>query len=375
MLSMPLVTAADVDRLMSNRSAVTRSHIAVRVASTFRKDTLTPSERRIAEDILRAFAGDAAVRVRKAVSYHLKHCAFLPHDIAVRIAEDVDSVAIPFLEASEVLTDADLVRIVRDHGTAKQLAISRRRTVSAEVADALIDTENERVVLSLVSNDGAEISEAALNRVVDGYADHAAVTEAMVHRRQLPVDISARLIAHVSDGLRDYLVAHHRLPRTLAADIALMGRERALFDLLCAGDDRGRVEAIIRDLRRNNHLTPTLLLRGLCCGRMDLFEAGMAALAATPLERTRKLMRDAWPYGFEAIYRSAGLPPPLLPAFRTGFRVVTGPAPADGDDAPRTQCLARAISAEYGGLGAVDLETVLGRLKHRLRDRRGSARH
>ncbi len=372
---MSQLSAVDVDRLMSNRSAVTRSHIAVRVASLFRQDTLSRNERRIAEDIVRAFADDAAVRVRKAVSYNLKRCPFLPRDIAVRIAEDVESVAIPFLEVSEALTDADLMRIVRGHGTAKQVAIARRPAVSAGVAEVLVDTENEHVILSLVSNRGADIAEPSLNRIVDGFADNAAVTEAMVHRPELPLEVSSRLIEHVSDSLRRYLVAHHRLPEGLAEDIALMGRERTLLDLVPGGGDRAPVETIIRELRRNNRLTPTLLLRGLCSGRVDLFEAGMAALAGMPVDRTRQLIRDAWPYGFEGVFRTAGLPRPLLPAFRAAFQVVTAPARADRNECRRHERLVQALSADYGRLGTTDLETMLGGLTHQLRDHHGSTPH
>ena len=372
---MSQLSAADVDRLMSNRSVVTRSHIAVRVASLFRQDTLSRNERRIAEDIVRAFADDAAVRVRKAVSYNLKRCPFLPRDIAMRIAEDVESVAIPFLEVSEALTDADLMRIVRGHGTAKQVAIARRPAVSANLAEVLVETENEHVILSLVSNRGADIAGPSLNRIVDGFVDNAAVTEALVHRHELPLEVASRLIAHVSDSLRRHLVQHHRLPEDLAEDIARMGRERTLLDLVPDGDDRARVATIVRELRRNNQLTPTLLLRGLCGGRVTLFEAGMAALAAVPVDRTRQLIRDAWPYGFEGVFRTAGLPRPLLPAFRAAFQVATAPGGADHGECRRHERLVQALSAEYGLLGTTDIETLLGGLAHRLRDDPESTPH
>lgn len=372
---MSQLNAADVDRLMSNRSAVTRSHIAVRIASLFRQDTLSRNERRIAEDIVRAFAGDAAVRVRKAVSYNLKRCPFLPRDIAMRIAEDVESVAIPFLEVSEALTDADLMRIVRGHGTAKQVAIARRPAVSADVAEVLVGTQNEHVILSLVSNRGAAIADPSLNRIVDGFADNAAVTEAMVHRPELPLAVSSRLIAHVSDSLRLHLVEHHRLPEDLAEDIARMGRERTLLDLVPDGDDRARAEIFVGELCRNDQLTPTLLLRALCGGRVTLFEAGMAALAGMPADRTRRLIRDAWPYGFEGVFRTAELPRPLLPAFRAAFQAVTAPGGGDRSKCGRHQRLVQALSAEYGILGTTDIETMLGGLAHQLRDHPESTPH
>jgi hypothetical protein len=101
----------------------------------------------------------------------------------------------------------------------------------------------------------------------------------------------------------------------------------------------------------------------------------MAALAGMPVDRTRQLIRDAWPYGFEGVFRTAELPRPLLPAFRAAFQVVTAPGRADLDECRRNQRLIQAFSAEYGILGTTDIETMLGGLAHQLRDHPESTPH
>ena len=108
----------------------------------------------MAEDIFRIMGKDTEVRVREALSQNLKENPNVPHDIAVSLAKDVDSVSLPVLQFSEVLSDADLIEIVRSQDPAKPVAIAQRSSVSEFVSSVLVDTENSDVVMSLVSNEG-----------------------------------------------------------------------------------------------------------------------------------------------------------------------------------------------------------------------------
>src|SRR5690606_21470051 len=122
-------------------------------------------------DIFRILLRDAEVQVRVALAQHVKEAKMLPRDLAVSLARDVDPVAVPVLEHSTVLTDDDLVEIIRVFGATKQRAIARRRVLSHAVAAALVDTGDEDVVHDLVSNAGADISEKSLQKVLETLGD------------------------------------------------------------------------------------------------------------------------------------------------------------------------------------------------------------
>ena len=124
------LTTDDIERLRADPSPTARIGTAKKVSALFKRDRLTASERRIAEDIIGVLVEDVAVDVRSALSHELKHCAFLPHKFALSLAVDVDSVAIPMLQHSEVLTEADLIEILRAAGLGKRLAIARRRSIA-----------------------------------------------------------------------------------------------------------------------------------------------------------------------------------------------------------------------------------------------------
>ena len=73
------------------------------------------------------------------------------------------------LKFSSVLTNADLIEIVRSQGVEKQRAIAGPASVSGQLSDALIDTRKENVVDELVANDCAEISDLAMHRLLDAF--------------------------------------------------------------------------------------------------------------------------------------------------------------------------------------------------------------
>ncbi|KAF0145802.1 MAG: hypothetical protein FD153_194, partial [Rhodospirillaceae bacterium] len=74
----------------------------------------------------------------------------MPHDIAMTLARDVDVVALPMLEFSDVLTSEDLVTIV-PAARARGGAVIRRRKVDSLVSEVLVDVGNEEVITTLVS--------------------------------------------------------------------------------------------------------------------------------------------------------------------------------------------------------------------------------
>jgi uncharacterized protein (DUF2336 family) len=109
-----MLSQTDVRRLLDEPSAANRQDAALKVASAYSAEELSDDERNIAEDIIRFMTQDAEVRVRAALAENLKEYSALSHDIAKKLASDVDTVALPIIQFSDVLTDDDLLEIVRN---------------------------------------------------------------------------------------------------------------------------------------------------------------------------------------------------------------------------------------------------------------------
>lgn len=332
------LSGADVERLLNDRSSDARAQTAEKVAREFANASLSDGARREAEQIVRALLQDVELQVRASLSTNLRFCEAIPHDVALTLASDIDSVALPMLQDSPALSDADLIAIIAEAGETKQAAIARRPTVSADVADALVATDSEEVVATLVGNDGADIGDATYSRILDTFADSERVTTPLVHRQQIPVAIAERLVAMVSEQLGDYLVARHELPADMASDLILKSRERTTLQL--SGADN--VSDLVRSLAANGRLTPSIVLRALCMGDMPFFEWSLAVLAKVPITSTRTLIYDRGALGLRAIWEHCGFPSEMLKVAEMAVEVASE-TDYDGEEGDRERYVRRMV--------------------------------
>lgn len=295
------LTQEDVQRLLTDPSPESRAGAASKIAEEFNAENFGDAEREMAEEIFRLMVKDAEVRVREALAINLKNNPNIPHDVALTLAKDVETVAFPVIQYSEVLNDDDLLGIVASQDETKQLAVAQRAIVSETVSAALVDTQNENVVTALVSNEGAEISNQSMEKVVDTLGESTAVQEAMIGRTKLPITVTERLVSMVSDQLQAQLVARHELPPAMAADLILQSRERATVTLSSEGDAND-VSDLVAHLHENGRLTSSIILRALCMGDFRFLEQALSTLSGLPLTSARKLIHDPGGLGLHSVF-------------------------------------------------------------------------
>ncbi|MDH3597553.1 MAG: DUF2336 domain-containing protein [Rhodospirillales bacterium] len=313
---------AHYERLLTEPSAAVRAETAASVAGAFAGERLSERERKISLDILKVMARDVERQVREALSEHVKSSPLLPPSIARVLAADVESVALPIIQYSSVLSDEDLISIVGGCSEAKQTAVANRARLTSEVSEALVDSGNERVVGALLSNHEAEISDRALLKVVSGFADSSEIQALMVERPTLSLTVCEPLICRISETLREQLISRHQLPREVADQLLLLGRDKDSTAEPATHSPTADVERLVARLHGRNALAPTLLLRAICVVDLNFFQAAMAAMAGIPFDNAGALIFDEGPAGFKAIYGASGLPRDLFKAFRAAMDVI-----------------------------------------------------
>jgi uncharacterized protein (DUF2336 family) len=310
------LTEEDIRTLVKGATPDERAAAAHKLCRNIDRLPLTDDDRALAAEILRIMAGDAAELVRRALAVTLKDSPLVPRDIALRLARDVESVALPMLNFSPAFSDDDLAEIVRLGGPARQLAIAKRPKLGRKATEALAEHGAEKAVAAACANDNADFAERSLQRVIDRFEHSEKVLAAVAFRQVLPLSVTERLIDLVGEQVREHLVAHHALSPQTALEIALASTERAAVDLVDQAGRTADVKAFVAHLNKSNRLTASLLLRGLAQGHITFFEWGVAELAGVPHHRTWLMIHDAGPLGLRAIYERAGLPARLFPAFR-----------------------------------------------------------
>ena len=123
---------AYVNRTLANDTVeAVRAELAVKIARLMPGLEARESEEVVALTIatLEVLAKDRAVKVRSVLAEEIKHMDCIPHDIALRLAHDLEEiVAAPILEYSPLLSDTDLVEVIAAGKVQKVLtAIARRK--------------------------------------------------------------------------------------------------------------------------------------------------------------------------------------------------------------------------------------------------------
>ena len=357
------LTQADVAKLLAEPSSAVRAELAGKLGLEIENPDLSPAESALAQDIVRLMAKDVEASVRQALSQNLRNAIHLPHDIALRLALDIESVALPILEHSTVLTDADLIEIVQKGETAKQKIVAGRRGISESVSEALVTTGGETVVATLMGNVTAKISEKSLSKAVDRFASSDIVKEKMIRRTTLPPTVTERLITMVADNMRDYLVSHHQVSPEVAADIVLQSRERTIVGMTGKSNTE-ELEKMIVQMHENKRLTPSLVVRALCMGDIAFFEMSIAVMANVPVVNARILIHDSGQLGLRSLCERCGIPADIMPAVRTAIDVVHE-TPMDGGEGDRERYRARVIErilTKYEDLGGDTVDYLLNKL-------------
>ena len=179
------LSQADVAKLLIEPSAKVRTDLANKLAVELDNPHLTDAELAMAQDIVRLMAADVEASVRQTLAQNLRKAARLPHDVVLKLANDIETVALPILEHCQSLTDDDLAAVVRgSDAAAKHQAIAARPNVSEKVSDALIEKAGEKAVAVLMGNATARIAEASLHKAADRFKDSALIKEKMVRREK-----------------------------------------------------------------------------------------------------------------------------------------------------------------------------------------------
>ena len=276
---------------------------------------LTEEDRTAAEGALLMQLDDASPLVRQAMAEVFARSLEAPAAIVQALSVDQPSVALPILEHSPLLIDADLVDIVATGNSETQCAIARRINLPASVCAAIAEVGTAEAALELIENAFAELAPFSWDRIVERHGHLAAIRESMLVLEDLPGATRLALVAKLSETLAQFVVARNWLSADRAERVASEALDRSTVNIAAAsrGDD---MQGLVRHLRVTNQLTAGLILRALLSGNVELFEAALAELSELPRSRVAALLHDRGGASLSALLKRAGLPESTFAAFR-----------------------------------------------------------
>ena len=281
---------------------------------------LTADDRAAAEGALLMLLDDASPLVRQAMAEVFARSADAPAAIVQALSLDQTLVALPVLEHSPLLIDADLVDIIATGNCEVQCAIARRINLPASVCAAIAEVGSAAAALELIENPHAELAPFSWDRIVERHGHLAAIRESMLVLEGLPAATRMALVAKLSDTLAQFVVARNWLSADRAGRIASEACERSTVNIAARsyGED---MRGLVAHLRVTGQLTAGLILRALLSGNVELFDAALAELSGLPQGRVNALLHDRGGASLEALLIRAGLPESTYAAFRVALEV------------------------------------------------------
>ncbi|MFL6813375.1 MAG: DUF2336 domain-containing protein, partial [Bradyrhizobium sp.] len=279
---------------------------------------LTAEDRAAAEGALFMLLDDGSPLVRQAMAEVFARSTEAPAGIVQALSLDQPSVALPVLEYSPLLIDADLVDIIATGNCETQCAVARRINLPASVAAAIAEVGTAAAALELIENAYAELAPFSWDRIVERHGHLAAIRESMLVLQDLPAATRIALVDKLSETLAQFVVARNWLSPDRAGRIASDARDRSTLNI--AARSRGEdMAALVRHLRATAQLNAGLILRALLSGNLELFNHALSELSGLPQARVAALLHGRTGAGVQALLTRAGLPESTFAAFRVAL--------------------------------------------------------
>jgi uncharacterized protein (DUF2336 family) len=301
-------------------AASQRAEAASALARAYLYAELSEDEREDTRLALTGLLDDASPLVRQAMADSFASAPGAPHNIVLGLADDQSDISAIVLCRSPILSDSDLIDCAAIGDAIAQSAIALRPRLSATVAAALAEVGAREALISLAINPGADLPKFSMRRMIERFGDDGEMREALLSRPNFPASLRAALVAATADSLSAFVTERDWMSQERAIRVKREACEQAhVIIAAMSGESENGASMLVAHLRACGQLTASLLLRALLSGNSGLLEAALAELSELPMGRVRGLTRDWRSAGFAALYRRAGLPDVLLPAFRAAI--------------------------------------------------------
>ncbi len=193
--------------LARDKSTASRNQLVAALGGLFCDAPVATAEaeRDLMAQILRSLIHEVELQVRANLAEQLAKDDNAPPDLIATLANDDIEVAHAILVASNALDDAELIEIIARRTRQHRVAIATRDAVSENVSDALVGSGETDVMVTLIGNDGAAISDGTLAELVEASREQEAFQSPLLNRNELSPRLARQMYWWVSAALRKHI--------------------------------------------------------------------------------------------------------------------------------------------------------------------------
>jgi uncharacterized protein (DUF2336 family) len=306
MSGQPGLDVSIFDTVIETGDVQARIRLAVELAGLIGNPGTPESERSCVVPTVLKLTADQVKDVRCALADKLVGVADLHGDILFSIIADEDDIALPFLAATPALDPWKMRSIARVGDAARQVTLALRPDLTDDVIKEIATSADLSACLALFDNEHCPIGERNCRILYARFGRVEEVIERLLALDALPLDIRVLQAKRASNQVHQLMAERGWVAANDAADMVAEAEERVVLQILDSANDK-ELPPLIQFMTSRSMLTASIVMRAACAGQMRVVEAAMAHLANVSVARVEEsLYRGA--FGFNALYRSSGLP-------------------------------------------------------------------
>lgn len=299
-------------------------------------------ERQLAADILLGLLRTSGVEHRRRCAAGMVRIHDAPKALLRYLARDEIGVAAPLLENGLGFDDSDLIATIRAGMSSHWIAITRRKTLTESVTDALIQTGDISVIESVLRNANARLSTQGVDWVVSRSRQAPSLPQMLVPRPELRPTQALVLFWWANFEARLHIMRRFAVDRSvLIAELGDVFRIAAREGWSDA-DTRKSLQVIER--RQRNRAAASQSAYGSLEGALAAAEQGLdgglineiAHLSGIKPTTAAQIFADAGGEAIAVLCKAVGLKRPALIALWRALRRPHGDAESTDNPLGRT---------------------------------------
>jgi uncharacterized protein (DUF2336 family) len=309
-MSMQLTLVAELEHAIAHGSAQRRADILLQITDLFIEQSVRFSDDEIGlfDDVLTRLAAVIEASTREMLAHRLAPVAKAPINITRILASDNEiRVAEPILVRSERLDDASLVANAQTKSQQHLLAISRRRSLSEQVTDILVERGNQTVLLNVAENRGARFSEVGFSRLAKRADNDDVLAASVGSRPDIPPHLFLALLDSASEMVRTKLItAHPEAARDIERAVMEI-TEDLRHDVGVRSPDYDAAQTLIQSLVRSGQLSDATVRGFVETKKFEEVAMALGHICGVPIDVVEQAFVQNQPESMLILARAAKL--------------------------------------------------------------------
>ena len=209
-LLVKLYDSQQLHALAKDEAPLARAELTSAVTELLEME-LSPREGELVADVLISLMRQAERDLRQALAERLSIMDNVPLRLVLQMANDDIEVAGSVLSKSMVLSDLDLIYIIKAKGAEHWQSIAKREEMTDQIINILVDTGEKGTVQNLAENKEIRLTEYALDVMGDMACKDEVLAKPLLRREEVTVDFAKRIYQHVGKALKGYIVERYDL--------------------------------------------------------------------------------------------------------------------------------------------------------------------